>query len=153
MASFADIAAEFQRRVRRAVLATVATVDAQGRPRSRVLHPLWEGPTGWILTGRNSVKARHLARSPYVSVTYWDNEQEQVHVECRVAFKDDLATRRRLWELFKSTPPPQGYDPAPFFPNGPDAADFGCLELTPWRLELWSTAALLSGEPPRVWRP
>lgn len=152
MTTFADVAPEFARRATRAVLASVATVDARGRVRARILHPLWEGPTGWVLTRRQSTKARHLARVPYLSLTYWDNEQEQAHVDCRGEWQDDVAVRRRLWELFETTSPPQGYDPAPFFPNGPEAADFGCLKLIPWRIELWSTADLLSGRPPVVWR-
>jgi general stress protein 26 len=148
-----EIAPEFAHRTRRAILCTAATVDARGRPRSRILHPLWEDRRGWILTGRQSTKSRHLTRHPYVSLTYWDNEQEQVHVDCQVAWRDDLPTRRRLWELFRTTPPPAGYDPSPFFPGGPEDSGFGCLELVPWRIELWSTADLLSGRPPRVWRP
>ena len=47
VASFADIKEEFNKRVSRIVWCTVATVDTKGRPRSRILHPIWERSTGW----------------------------------------------------------------------------------------------------------
>ena len=43
---FADIADEFAARTQRIVWCTVATVDESGRPRTRILHPIWEGTTG-----------------------------------------------------------------------------------------------------------
>lgn len=89
--SFADIEAEFMARVSRTVWCTVATVDTAGRPRTRVLHPIWEGATGYIATGRQSHKAKHLARNLYVSLTYWDQQHQQVHVDARA----DWRTRRR----------------------------------------------------------
>ena len=49
--SFADIEAEFMDRIRRVVWATVATVDTKGRPRTRILHPIWEGPIAYVATG------------------------------------------------------------------------------------------------------
>jgi pyridoxine/pyridoxamine 5'-phosphate oxidase len=70
VASFAEIEAEFMRRVARIVWCTVATVDRQGRPRTRILHPIWEGTTGWIATGRHSHKEKHLARNTHVSLSY-----------------------------------------------------------------------------------
>ena len=42
VASFADIADEFERRWKRTVWATMATVGAERRLQSRLVHPLWE---------------------------------------------------------------------------------------------------------------
>jgi pyridoxine/pyridoxamine 5'-phosphate oxidase len=75
---FSEIEAEFEARTRRIVWCTVATVDRQGRPRTRILHPIWEGLTGWVATGRHSLKERHLASNSYVSLSYWDAQQKQV---------------------------------------------------------------------------
>ena len=41
--NFAEIEAEFIERVHTMVWCSAATVDRQGRPRSRILHPIWEG--------------------------------------------------------------------------------------------------------------
>jgi len=48
VSSFTEIEAEFTERVQRIVWCNVATIDTLDRPRSRILHPLWEGATGWI---------------------------------------------------------------------------------------------------------
>lgn len=146
--SFADIEPEFMARVRRIAWCTVATVDRQGRPRTRILHPIWEGSTGWIATGRQSHKAKHLAKNPYVSLSYWDPQQEQIYADCRAEWVDDAADRRRIWELYKSTPPPLGYDPGLIWKDGPDAPGFGVLKLTPWRIEL---SQLVPGGNRTVW--
>jgi len=153
VASFAEIEKEFLERIARIVWCTVTTVDRRGRPRSRILHPIWEGQTGWIATGRDSFKARHLAANPYVSLSYWDPQHQQVHAECRASWADDPAEKKRVWNLFKSTPEPLGYDPGLFFRGGPEDPSFGALKLTPWRIELWSLADLVQGKPSRVFRP
>jgi general stress protein 26 len=150
--SFDEIRDDFSARVQRIVWCTVATVDRGGRPRSRILHPIWEGPTGWICTGRQSLKARHLEKNPFVSLTYWDAQQEQVYAECRAEWAEGEAERRRLWELFKGTPAPYGYDPGMFW-AGPDDPGFGLLKLTPWRIEVSGIAEMMQGRQPRVWRP
>lgn len=151
--SFADIAEEFQARVSRIVWCTVATVDARGRPRSRILHPVWDGPTGWIATGRHTLKAKHIARDPYVSCSYWDQQHQQVYAECRASWADDPADKQRAWDMVKNAPPPVGYDPAMFWPGGPSDPNFGALKLDPWRIELWSLQEMASGKPSQVWRP
>ncbi|MFN8452110.1 MAG: hypothetical protein U0521_26830 [Anaerolineae bacterium] len=51
---FSEIEGEFIRRVHTMVWCSVASVDSQGRPRSRILHPIWEGATGWIGTHPDS---------------------------------------------------------------------------------------------------
>ncbi len=57
------------------VWASAATVDANGHPRSRVLHPIWEWDgtdlLGWIATVPSPVKKAHLAVHPQMSLSYW----------------------------------------------------------------------------------
>jgi hypothetical protein len=64
MAALGDVAAAFVEMAHRIVWASAATVDARGRPRSRILHPFWEWNgqqlVGWIATSRSPVKAAHL---------------------------------------------------------------------------------------------
>lgn len=150
--SFAEIEREFVARVRRIVWCTVSTVDTLGRPRSRILHPIWEGPTGWIATGRNSFKARHLEGNPWISCSYWDQAHQQIYVDARAEWEDRPEEKRRIWELYRTTPPPLGYDLAAFFPAVDDPS-FGLLRLVPWRIELWSLEDLTRGKAPAVWRP
>jgi general stress protein 26 len=153
VASFEDIADEFNARVSRIVWCTVTTVDGKGRPRSRILHPVWDGSTGWIATGRNSFKAKHLAKNPYVSASYWDQQHQQVFAECKAEWEEDLAEKQRVWDLIKNAPPPVGYDLSMFWPGGPTSPEFGALKLTPWRIELWSLQDMIQGKPTQVWRP
>ena len=79
--SFAEIAEEFHARIARIAWATVATVGVDGAPRTRILHPIWEDHVGWIATTANSLEIRHFAHESRVSLTYWDAEQDNVHVE------------------------------------------------------------------------
>src|SRR6266478_5306515 len=111
VSAFADIEKDFLARVRQIVWCNVATVDRRGRPRSRILHPIWERRTGWILTGRHTLKTRHLAANPHVSLCYASGDLQQVYVDCRAEWADDPADKTRLWDLFASIPPPIGYDP------------------------------------------
>jgi hypothetical protein len=134
---FAVIADEFRARVERMVWCNVATVDARGRPRSRILHPLWEGATGWITTNPQSHKARHLADHPHVSLAYIADVAKPVYADCRVAWVDDPATKAHVWDLCRTTPEPVGFDPAPIYTSA-DHPKFGVLRLTPWRIEVYS---------------
>lgn len=152
VALFCEIEPEFMRRIRHIVWCTVSTVDALGRPRSRILHPIWEGPTGWIATGRRSFKAKHIESNPYLSLSYWDPTHQQVYVDCRAQWEEKSQEKHRVWQLFHSTPPPLGYDLAQYF-GAPDDPSYGLLRLSPWRIELWSLEDLGKGRPPRVWRP
>jgi hypothetical protein len=134
-ASFAEIEAEFIERVHRLVWCNVATVDRRGRPRSRILHPIWEGATGWVATRRPTLKAQHLARNPFVSLAYVTDLAKPVYVDCQASWEESLTEKQRIWALLLAAPPPLGYDPAPLF-GSPDRDDFGLLKLTPWRIEL-----------------
>lgn len=137
--SFDEIAALFIEQVHTVVWCNAATVDEQERPRSRVLHPIWEvengRPVGWIITGRQTLKSRHLEKRPFLSLAYVANPLAPIYVDCHVSWADDQATKDRIWELFKAAPPPLGYDPAPFF-GSKDSPGCGILHLSPWRVEL-----------------
>jgi general stress protein 26 len=152
VASFVEIEGEFPACTARIVWATVTTVDAAGRPFSRLLHPIWESAVGWIATGRQTLKTKHLAGSDAVAVAYWDQAHDSLMAQCRAEWCDDLPTKQHVWKLFKRTPPPLGYDPAHFFQGDATHPDFGVLKLTPWRIDLWSLAALMRREKARTWK-
>jgi general stress protein 26 len=133
--SFAEIEGEFIDRVHRIVWCNVATVDRLNRPRSRILHTIWEGSTGWTATRRHSFKAKHLAHNPNVSLAYIADLLKPVFVECVATWDDNLDDKNRVWMLFAAAPPPLGYDPTPIF-ESPEHPDFGLLKFTPWRIKL-----------------
>jgi pyridoxine/pyridoxamine 5'-phosphate oxidase len=148
-----EIEAEFQARTRRIVFCTVATVDLRGRPRTRILHPIWEGQTGWISTGRQPFLTRHLAANPHMSLCYWDALQQNVHIEVTAEWVEASPKRRRVWELFKSMPSPLGYDIGEYVSDGVESREWGLLKLTPWRIEVAGLADVEAGLPfHRVWR-
>jgi general stress protein 26 len=153
VSSFADIAAEFQARVARIAWATVATVGADGAPRTRILHPIWEDHVGWIATTAGSLKLRQLRHDPRVSLTYWDQLQDNVHIEAVATEAADPADRHRIWDLFAATPPPLGYDPTAFWTGGRTDPAYALLRLDPTRIELTGLHHRATGQPPLVWRP
>jgi general stress protein 26 len=148
---FEEIAKTFDERVRKIVWCTVTTVDTAGRPYSRILHPIWEGQVGWIATGRQTLKAKHVARNANVSLFYWTAEHNTVFAQCRAEWADDAATKQRIWNLFKSTPEPVGYDPIMAWKGGVTDPTFGVLKLTPSRIELWTAADMAAGKRPTIW--
>ncbi|MGI8857689.1 MAG: pyridoxamine 5'-phosphate oxidase family protein [Thermomicrobiales bacterium] len=146
--SFAEMEDEFMARVCRMVWCNVATVDGHGRPRSRVLHPIWEGSTGWIATRPQSPKAADLAANPYVSLAYIAEPIYPVYADCLAQWEDDPAVKQHVWDLCRTTPPPLGYDPASIF-KAVDAPEYGVLRLTPYRIQLDDVSG--AGERRIVW--
>ncbi len=96
MNELATIGPRFVEMAHRIVWCTVATVGGDGRPRTRVLHPIWEWDgdrlTGWIATTPQSPKADDLAGTPFVSLTYWDATQDTCTADCAVAW-DSTSSR------------------------------------------------------------
>jgi general stress protein 26 len=147
--SFSDIETEFIKRAHTAVWCSAATLDTKNRLRSRVLHPIWEGSTGWVATGRHSLKATHLAHNPHTSLAYLADPVKPVYADCTAEWQDDMATKQRIWDLFRSAPAPLGYDPKLFF-GSVESPGFGVLKLTPWRIELFDISN--RDNPRQVWR-
>jgi general stress protein 26 len=144
---FRDIQAEFMDRAQQAVYCNVATVDTKGRPRSRIMHVVWEGPIGWVITWPASPKSKHLANNPHVSIAYIHQPYKPVYIECTAKWENEVSEKLRIWELHKSIPPPLGFDPEPGY-GTIENEYFGLLKFTPWRIEL----AELKKES-LIWRP
>jgi len=143
-----DVAPAFVTMAHQIVWASVATVDGNGRPRSRILHPIWQwngnNLVGWIATSPTPIKRAHLKDSPYVSVNYWTPTHDTCAAECEAAWVFDDETRTMVWNLFLNAPPPVGYDPSiiPAWEN-PTVAAFAALRLEPWRLRVFPGSVLL----------
>lgn len=148
IAAFADIADEFSARINKAIWCNVATIDRKERPRSRILHPIWQGEIGWITTRRGTPKEQHLEAHPFVSLAYIADVVKPVYVDCKAEWIEDRAVKQQIWRLIQDTPPPLGFDPAPIY-GSVDNPEFGLLKLTPWRIEVTSVASV----PPerKVW--
>jgi hypothetical protein len=146
------VAPPFVEMAHRIVWATVATVDPSGRPRTRVLHPLWQWDgtslVGWIATGPTPLKRAHLDHSPFVSVGYLATNHDTCTAECRATFCFDDDTCTWLWKAFEAAPAPVGYDPAivPAWSGGPKSEAFAALRLEPWRLRVMPGTVMLAGQ-------
>ena len=99
---FESLRADFLRFTTDIVYCTVTTVDSAGRPRSRVMHPIFEvvdgHPRGWALTDRTPLKDRHLAANPYVACFYWSPAQNTVAIDCTAEWVEDDAVLRQVWD-------------------------------------------------------
>jgi hypothetical protein len=150
-----SVAEQFVAIAHRVVWCTMATVDRRNRPRSRIVHPVWEigdgAMRGFVGTRPTVLKRAHLAHAPYVSCTYWDPAHDVAVAECAARWLDE-AEREDAWGRIARAPAPAGYDPATIWPDGPQSADFAVLALDPWRVSAATAAALARGERAAVWR-
>lgn len=150
MNPLSQVAPAFVKMAHQIVWCSAATVDEEGRPRSRILHPIWDWDggqlTGWIATGATPIKRAHLAAHPFVSLNYWAPSHDTCVAECAAEWCVDLATKKTVWDKFANGPEPVGYDPS-IIP-GWDSAEsegFSALKVTPWRLRVMPGSVLLSG--------
>jgi hypothetical protein len=150
MTDLATVAPAFVEMAHRIVWCTVATVEPNGRPRTRVLHPIWEWDgttlTGWIATDPASVKRRHLDTQPFVSLTYWNDQHDTCTADCAAVWELDLDAKRAGWRRFEEGPAPVGYDPR-IVPQwtSPEAPAFGILRLEPHRLRVMPGSLMTTG--------
>ncbi len=152
MQSLEEIASPFVEMAHEIVWCTVATVDTKGRPRTRILHPIWEWDgeslMGWIATGPTPVKKAHLDAHPDISCSYFAPSHDTCFAECGTEWFTDDETCDWLWNRLKDAPPPVGYDPAiiPEWADGPTSEAFAALKLDPWRLRVFPGSVLMGGE-------
>jgi Pyridoxamine 5'-phosphate oxidase len=148
--SLDTVAPAFVEMAHRIVWAVAATVDARGAPATRILHPIWEWDgsalTGWIATSPLSPKAKHLAGTPKLSLTYWTPTHDTCTADCNVTWETSDEERAAGWNRFATGPEPVGYDPAivPAW-DAPASPAFGIIRLEPTRLRVMPGSALLSG--------
>lgn len=148
MNELTHVAPAFVAMAHRIVWCSAATVDVHGRPRSRILHPIWQWDggrlVGWVGTGPTPIKQAHLQAHPYMSLNYWDPSHDTCCADCRASLVFDDETRTMVWNLFASAPPPVGYDPAivPAW-TSPTSDAFAALRLEPWRLRVFPGTVLL----------
>ena len=141
MTPLEQIAPAFAEMAHAIVWASVATVDADSRPRSRVLHPIWEWDGtdlfGWVATVPSPIKQQHLAAHPYMSVNYWAPSHDTCSADCLVEWYTDDDTRTAVWDKFVAAPEPLGYNPT-IIPgwDSPTAPAFAVLRLAPYRLRV-----------------
>ncbi len=146
VARFEDLQAEFTARVSQAVYCAMATVDHRNRPRMRIMHPIWDGPIGWVISWPESHKARHLQHNRSVALAYFQDKEKPVYVDGSAEWVDAAEEKQRIWNLHKTTPPPLGFDPQPHY-GSIEHPYYGLLRITPWRIELGN----LGGQP-MIWR-
>ena len=149
MSDYSATATAFQEMAHRIVWCSAATVDRHGRPRSRILHPLWgwedDRLVGWIATGPTPVKKADLDASAHLSCNYWAPSHDTCVADCTAEWYFDDDTRVRIWDAFKDAPAPVGYDPAivPGWSGGPTSDAFAALRIEPYRLRVFPGTALL----------
>jgi hypothetical protein len=142
MNQLSETAPAFIEMAHRIVWATAVTVDSKGRPRARILHPIWQWDgdtmTGWIATSPTTLKKAHLGGRPYMSINYWHPSHDTCLAECHAALIQDDDTRETVWNLFLHAPDPVGYNPTivPAW-TSPTADAFAVIKLTPWRLRVF----------------
>ena len=141
--TFAEIEADFADRIRTMVYCSAATIDSHQRPRSRVLHTIWEGRTGWVTTEAKAAKVKQLAANPFISLAFIADAFKPLFLECRAVWQNDPATRQYVWDLSTNT----GFDPAVSWEYVENPV-YGVLRLDPWRIELYD---LLNLRNRRVW--
>ncbi|MEV4755612.1 pyridoxamine 5'-phosphate oxidase family protein [Micromonospora sp. NPDC049559] len=132
---------------------SLITVDKKGRPRARVLLPIWEvvdgQPVGWLAAYRTPVKVAHLARNPHVTCSYWDHSQNAVFVDSVAGWVEDPDVKREVWDLYrKGSPPGVGYDPRRYWRGGPTDPEYGLLRMDAWRVQVLRGTDLAS----RIWQ-
>ncbi|MCP9274247.1 pyridoxamine 5'-phosphate oxidase family protein [Mycolicibacterium arenosum] len=158
MTSLDRIAPAFVDMAHSIVWASVTTVDRDGKPRSRILHPIWEWDgvdlVGWVATVPTPVKRAHLDANPEVAVSYWTTNQDTCSAECTAQWYTDDDTRKAVWDKFANGPEPVGYDPyiIPMWADGPTSEQFAALRLTPYRLRVMAGTVMTKGEgAPLTW--
>jgi Pyridoxamine 5'-phosphate oxidase len=100
VAGLDEVAPAFVEMANRVVYCTLATVDRRGRPRTRMVHTLWEWDgtslVGWVGSLVTPMKRAHLESTPFVSCSYCsDNARSGRYDEVSRMGRCELGNRNR----------------------------------------------------------
>jgi len=106
----------FMETAQRIVYCSLATVDRRGRPRSRLVHAVWERPeedelVGWVGSRPTAMRRAHIRANPFVSCFYWDPAHDVAVAECKATWIEDNAGRRDAWGRLSAAPEPRAPRP------------------------------------------
>lgn len=137
----ADLEARIQEILSQPQLSGLATINEDGKPWVRYVMVVGDG--SMTLRCASFVEARkvtQIAANPEVhltaGVTNPMDMKPYVQVQGRAAFTTEKEVRHAFWSPML----------APIF-DGPDDPKYGVLEVTPYRIELWSPGSF----EPEVW--
>ena len=135
VSSFAEIETDFLERAHRMVWCDMATVGPDGRPRTRIVHPVWKGDTAWVTSLRIGPKADDVARNPFVSLAYVSDPHRPAYAECVASWVNDPVERREIWEWIATLPGLLGYNTEQMF-GSYDFPNLTLLQLKAWKIRL-----------------
>jgi hypothetical protein len=149
---FGDLEAEFNTYIGSINYATMVTVDAENRPRTRVLIPVWEKvdrqPLGWLATYRTPIKEAHIAGNPHTNFSYWAPGNNSVAIDTIATWDTAPLTKEHVWDLYRKTSPRGAGYPLDNFWIAPSDPQLHVLRLTPWRIQVIRGIDLRS----RIWQ-
>ena len=138
------------------VWGAMTTADSEGRPRNRIVHPVWTlefgEPVGWLTTRKTPLKVRHLAGNRNVSIAYIASNTDFAYFDCTAEWVEDEDGKQQCWDAFLGAPEPVRYDPSTIWKDGPTEEDFAVLRFTPYRITAGRAERIGRGEKAEVTR-
>ena len=150
MQSLDVIAPAFVEMAHRIVWCIAATTGQDGRPSTRVLHPIWQWDDGalegWILTSPRSPKADDLRSSPALSLTYWAPNHDTCTADCDASSRT-APTLVAPGGIVSPTARRRSATTPSIIPawTDADAPEFGVLRLMPTRLRVMPGTVMTAG--------
>ena len=121
----------------------MTTVDERGRPRGRLVHPVWEEPVGWLATG--GTPSRPATSSTTRTCRSPTGTRRTSRSTPSAAARGSTTTPSGSASGTSTPTKPEGYPLEQFF-RRPDHPEYGLLRLEPWRIELWDVQEPLRGD-------
>jgi hypothetical protein len=154
---FEPLGADFLRMTADIVYCTVTTVDPEGRPRSRAMHPIFEvmdgDPRGWAATDRTPLKKPPSGGKPVRRLLLLGPAQDTVAIDCTAGRVEDDEVLRQVWDIVAAPEPPGWADLSSYGEAGISHPRFHDLRLNPYRVQILRGEQFAAGDfTPRTWR-
>jgi len=111
-----------------------ATCDGD-QPRVRPMATMIEDDMSvWVATSAKSRKAQQIKKNPKVSLAFVAPPQgdQAVTIIGEAEIVSDMEQKKKVWEL-------AAYDPARFWPEGPETEDYCVLKINIKQIEWWES--------------